>query len=156
MLNCASEDQNPICVEPLRRLISESGRFLFWGPGRQPGQGNQTSPPWGKLESLDDVSQGGTFQIPFLWTWKFEVPNSGQNPGKNQQDVGEFCWSFYWVLNGGHGSIVWRTAVAPKTTSCHMGWPLSLRSSLNLVMDMGVSWFRKGLPILFVLQFPDQ
>ena len=32
-----------------------------------------------------------TFQIPCLWTcflMSCEVPNSGQNPGKNQQDVG--------------------------------------------------------------------
>ena len=104
------------------------------------------------LESLDDVSQWKYVQSPFLWTCfgKCEVPNSGQNPGKNQQDVGEFCWSFYWVLHGVM-EVVWRTAAAPKTTSCHMGWPLSLRSSLNLVIGHG--WnrgFGKGfLPIPF-------
>ena len=40
-----------------------------------------------------------------------------------------------------------------------MGWPLSLRSSLNLVsMDMGetVVSERVSFPYLFVLQFPDQ
>ena len=104
------------------------------------------------LESLDDVSQWKYVQIPFLWTCfgKCEVPNSGQNPGKNQQDVGEFCWSFYWVLNGGHGSRL-KDRSCPKNDQLPHGMATFIEKLFESCHWTWVKpWFRKGfLPIPF-------
>ena len=99
MLNCASEDQNPICVEPLRRLNSERGGFFLGTDEKQPGKGILDSSIMHKnhMKSLhleevgksDNVSQWNVLNSISLDVFLFEVPNSGQNPGKNQEDGGE-------------------------------------------------------------------
>ena len=73
-------------------------------------------------------------------------PNSGQNPGKNQQDVGEFCWSFYWVLNGGHGSRL-KDRSCPKNDQLPHGMATFIEKLFESCHWTWVKpWFRKGFP----------
>ncbi len=129
----------------LKTAEFRKGRFLFGDRRKTARQGNlgfinnaQNHMKSLHLEEIgksDDVSQWNVLNSISLDVFLFEVPNSGQNPGKNQQDGGSLLTSL--LKRSSHGTV-WRTAAAPWMTSCLMGWPLSLRSSLHLVIKMAM------------------